>query len=88
MKVIMLVTSKGSKNGLVVETFEKDKEYDIPESLYTSFKKMGVIVDSHLKNESKKELEKETQTKIEEETQEIKEAPNKAKVKPKQYKKK
>ena len=42
MKIIMLETKQGSPNGIRVETYFKDKEYDIPESLGDVFIGMKV----------------------------------------------
>jgi len=46
MKVVMLKSEKGSVDGIDVQLFEKGKVYEseqMGESLYKSFKKMGVI---------------------------------------------
>ena len=37
MKVIMLKTVKGSEDGIIVKTYEKDKDYSITEYLYKLF---------------------------------------------------
>ena len=42
MKIIMLETKQGSPNGIRVETYYKNEEYDIPESLGNVFIKIKV----------------------------------------------
>ena len=42
MKIIMLETKQGSPNGIRVETYYKNEEYDIPESLGDVFIGMKV----------------------------------------------
>lgn len=41
MLIKMKETQKGSPNGLVVNTYEKGNEYDLPESLANVFLKIG-----------------------------------------------
>jgi hypothetical protein len=45
MKVIMLETRQGSPDGIEVNTYFKDESYDIVDSLYKVFKKLGWCKD-------------------------------------------
>ena len=49
MRILMNQTLKGSPNGLGVFTYLSGKEYDIPESLYKVFKKIGACADVEVK---------------------------------------
>lgn len=42
MQVIMTVTTKGSRDGVTVTTFEAGQVYDLPDALATAFTDMGV----------------------------------------------
>ena len=44
MKVKMLTSKRGSPDGLVVKTYEKDKIYKLPKELSFAFLTMGVCV--------------------------------------------
>lgn len=41
MLVVMKETKKGSPNGITVNVYNKDQEYDLPENLAKTFLKMG-----------------------------------------------
>lgn len=45
MKIIMLSTQQGSENGIQVNTYFKGENYNISDTLYKVFKKLGWCKD-------------------------------------------